>query len=73
MWRVAIGGLRILHLRDNGPLTDDNVRELGPVDILMMPIDAKEQILNNAEVEPIRRTIRTPHLPNVRALHGERS
>jgi L-ascorbate metabolism protein UlaG (beta-lactamase superfamily) len=58
IWRVEIGGLRIVHLGDNGALTEANVRELGPVDILMMPIDAREHILKNAEVEAIRRTMR---------------
>jgi L-ascorbate metabolism protein UlaG (beta-lactamase superfamily) len=58
IWRVEIGGLRIVHLGDNGPLTEDNVRDLGPVDILMMPIDAREHILKDAEVEAIRRTTR---------------
>jgi len=58
IWRVEIGGLRIAHLGDNGPLTEDNIRDLGPVDILMMPIDAREHILKDAEVEAIRRTMR---------------
>jgi len=58
MWRIEVSGLRIAHLGDNGPLTESNIRELGPVDILMMPIDAREHILKNAEVEAIRRTAR---------------
>ena len=58
MWRVEVGGLRIAHLGDNGPLTENNVRELGRVDILMMPIDAREHILKDAEVEAIRHTTR---------------
>ena len=58
MWRVEVGGLRIAHLGDNGPLTENNVRELGRVDILMMPIDAREHILKDAEVEAIRHSTR---------------
>jgi L-ascorbate metabolism protein UlaG (beta-lactamase superfamily) len=57
IWRIGVDGLRIAHLGDNGPLTDDNVRDLGRVDILMVPIDAREHILKNAEVEAIRRTL----------------
>jgi L-ascorbate metabolism protein UlaG (beta-lactamase superfamily) len=58
IWRVDVTGLRIAHLGDNGPLTENNVRELGAVDILMMPIDARAHILKEDEVQAIRRTIR---------------
>jgi L-ascorbate metabolism protein UlaG (beta-lactamase superfamily) len=58
IWRVEVSGLRIGHLGDNGPLTESNVRELGGVDILMMPIDALAHILKHYEVQTIRRTIR---------------
>ncbi len=58
IWRVEVNGLRIAHLGDNGPLTDSNVRELGRVDVLMMPIDAREHILKHDEVQAIRRTAR---------------
>ncbi|HKR65090.1 MAG TPA: MBL fold metallo-hydrolase [Thermoanaerobaculia bacterium] len=54
IWLMDIDGLRIAHLGDNGPLTDNNVKELGRVDILMMPIDAKGHILKDAEVQAIR-------------------
>lgn len=58
IWRIEVSGLRIAHLGDNGPLTESNVRELGRVDILMMPIDAREHILKNSEVQAIRGTAR---------------
>jgi L-ascorbate metabolism protein UlaG (beta-lactamase superfamily) len=58
IWRVEVDGLAIAHLGDNGPLTESNIRELGRVDILMMPIDAREHILKNHEVEAIRDTVR---------------
>jgi hypothetical protein len=35
---------------DNGPLTASNVLELGRVDILMMPIDARERYQVRARV-----------------------
>lgn len=58
IWQVEVSGLRIAHLGDNGPLTESNVRELGRVDILMMPIDARDHILKPDEVQAIRRTTR---------------
>ena len=58
IWRVEVSGLWIAHLGDNGPLAESNVRELGRVDILMMPIDAREHILKRYEVQAIRRTAR---------------
>ncbi len=59
IWRVEVSGLRIAHLGDNGPLTESNVRELlGGVDILMMPIDAREHILKRDEIQAIRRAAR---------------
>jgi L-ascorbate metabolism protein UlaG (beta-lactamase superfamily) len=57
MWRIEVDGLSMAHLGDNGALTRDNVRDLGRVHILMIPIDACEHILKNAEVEGIRRTV----------------
>jgi L-ascorbate metabolism protein UlaG (beta-lactamase superfamily) len=58
IWRVEVSGLRIAHLGDNGPLTESSVLELSHVDILMMPIDAREHILKHYEVQAIRRTTR---------------
>jgi L-ascorbate metabolism protein UlaG (beta-lactamase superfamily) len=43
---------------DNGPLTDANLQEMGRVDILMMPIDARHHILKDAEIEVIRKALR---------------
>ena len=48
---LEVAGLRIAHLGDNGPLTEANVRELGRVDILMMPADAQYHILSAADTE----------------------
>jgi L-ascorbate metabolism protein UlaG (beta-lactamase superfamily) len=56
IWRVEVGGLRIAHLGDNGPLTENNIRELGRVDIVMIPIDARKHILKDYEVQAIRDT-----------------
>lgn len=77
IWRVDVSGLRIAHLGDNGPLTESNVRALGRVDILMIPIDAQEHILKNDEIQAIRRTTRPRVLipmhyryPDLESLEG---
>jgi L-ascorbate metabolism protein UlaG (beta-lactamase superfamily) len=57
IWRIEVDGLSIVHLGDNGPLTEDNVQELDRADILMTPIDAREHILKDAEVKAIRRMV----------------
>jgi len=57
IWLLDVAGLRIAHLGDNGPLTDANVRELGHVDIVMMPIDAQHHILKESEIQAIRNAL----------------
>lgn len=58
IWLLEVGGLRIAHLGDNGPLTEANLKELGRVDVLMMPIDAKQHILKEREIQAIRNALR---------------
>jgi L-ascorbate metabolism protein UlaG (beta-lactamase superfamily) len=58
IWLLELNGLRIAHMGDNGPLTEANLQELGRVDILMMPIDAKHHILKEAEIQAIRKALR---------------
>jgi L-ascorbate metabolism protein UlaG (beta-lactamase superfamily) len=57
IWLLELDGLRIVHMGDNGPLTEANLQELGRVDILMMPIDGKYHILKEAEIEAIRKAL----------------
>ena len=54
IWVIDIDGLRIAHIGDNGPLTDEVVAALGRVDVLMAPIDAEEHIITYATVEQMR-------------------
>jgi L-ascorbate metabolism protein UlaG (beta-lactamase superfamily) len=54
IWLLQAGDLRIVHLGDNGPLTEANVRELGRVDVLMMPIDSQFHILKADQIADIR-------------------
>jgi L-ascorbate metabolism protein UlaG (beta-lactamase superfamily) len=54
IWLLKIAGLRIVHLGDNGPLTDDTVRAMGHVDVLMIPIDSQFHILKADQIAAIR-------------------
>ena len=53
IWVVETGGKRLVHLGDNGPLTEQLVKDLGTVDVLMVPIDSTYHILKQAEIEAI--------------------
>jgi L-ascorbate metabolism protein UlaG (beta-lactamase superfamily) len=53
IFRIEVDGLSIVHLGDNGPLTAQNVSDLRPVDILMLPADGLEHILKNREIAAI--------------------
>jgi L-ascorbate metabolism protein UlaG (beta-lactamase superfamily) len=57
IWMLEVGGLRIVHLGDNGPLRDDTIQQLGRVDVLMMPIDSQFHILKADEIAAIRRRL----------------
>jgi len=48
---IEVAGLRIAHVGDNGPLTAENIGDMGPVDILMLPVDGDEHILSNDAVD----------------------
>jgi len=48
---IEVAGIRLAHIGDNGPLTAENVRAMGRVDILMLPIDGDEHILSNEAVQ----------------------
>lgn len=49
IWIIEVGGLRIAHLGDNGPITDQIKNAIGTVDILMLPADGDQHILKNEE------------------------
>lgn len=54
IWIVEAGGLRIVHIGDNGPLTEAVADQIGPVDILLLPVDDLEHILSHEDVEAYR-------------------
>ena len=45
IWLIESGGARLLHVGDNGPLTEELVTQVGPIDALMLPIDGTYHIL----------------------------
>jgi L-ascorbate metabolism protein UlaG (beta-lactamase superfamily) len=57
IWLLKVGDLRIVHLGDNRPLRDDTIREIGRVDVLMIPIDSQFHILKADEIATIRRKL----------------
>ena len=57
IWVVQVGGVRIVHLGDNGPLGQGIVREIGRVDVLMIPIDSQYHILKADEIASIRKEL----------------
>ncbi len=58
IWRIKVGGLNIVHLGDNGPLTPKVIRRLGQVDILMIPIDGQYHLLTRKEIEAICKALK---------------
>ncbi len=58
IWLVQVDGIRIVHVGDNGPLTEANVRALGRVDVLMLPIDADYHILSQSQIDGIVAALR---------------
>jgi len=50
---MEVGGLRIAHLGDNGPLTPAMVDGLGRVDVLMLPADGVYHIISEETTQEI--------------------
>ena len=57
VWLIEVGGVRILHLGDNGPLTEELIEQIGKIDVLMPPVDDLEHILKFAEIAEIEREL----------------
>jgi len=53
IWLLEVAGLRIAHIGDNGPISEEAAAQLGDVDILMMPIDSEYHILKEHEIQAI--------------------
>ncbi len=57
VWLITVGGVRILHLGDNGPLTEELIEQIGKIDLLLTPVDDLEHILKFAEIAAIERRL----------------
>jgi L-ascorbate metabolism protein UlaG (beta-lactamase superfamily) len=53
IWLLDVSGIRIAHLGDNGPISEDAIEKLGRVDVLLIPIDSEFHILKREEIEGI--------------------
>lgn len=64
VWVLDAGGLRIVHVGDNGPLTAEVVEAMGVVDVLMIPVDGEEHILTfdavDAAIEDVSPQVTVP-------------
>jgi len=71
VWLLQVADLRIVHLGDNGPLRDETIRELGRVDVLMMPIDSQFHILKADQIAAIRSRLSAPILIPMHYRHDD--
>ncbi len=53
IWVIEIAGLRIAHIGDNGPISNEAIETIGKVDIIMLPIDGVYHILKEVEIQAI--------------------
>ncbi len=53
IWLLEVAGLRIAHIGDNGPISEEAAAQLGNIDIVMMPIDSVYHILKEHEIQEI--------------------
>ena len=58
LWMIEAGGVRIAHLGDTGPLTEESVRALGRVDVLMIPVDGLYHILTREQIDAVLAALR---------------
>jgi len=53
IWKINVAGISLVHLGDNGPLTEKNYIELGKTDVLMIPIDSSYHIISKETIQEI--------------------
>src|SRR5919109_2542973 len=71
IWWLKVADLHIVHLGDNGPLRDDTIREIGRVDVLMIPIDSQFHILKADQITAIRSQLTPPILIPMHYRHDD--
>ncbi len=55
---VETGGVRVAHFGDAGPLDAEQLKRLGRVDAVLLPIDGDEHILKQPQIDEIRRQLK---------------
>ncbi|MBY0502429.1 MAG: MBL fold metallo-hydrolase [Bryobacteraceae bacterium] len=55
---VETGGVRVAHFGDAGPLDAEQVKRVGRVDVVLLPIDGDNHILKPAQIEEIRKQLK---------------
>lgn len=55
---VESGGVRIAHFGDAGPLDAEQVKRIGRVDVVLLPIDGEEHILKPTQISEIVKQLR---------------
>lgn len=71
IWLIEVGGLRIVHTGDNGPIDDRIQGELGRVDMLMLPVDAEFHILSQATIDDYRERLQPRLLVPMHYRHDD--
>lgn len=55
---VETGGVRVAHFGDAGPLDAEQLKRIGRVDVVLLPIDGDDHILKPAQIDEIRRQLK---------------
>jgi len=53
IFKFEVADISLVHLGDNGPLTEANYKDLGKIDVLMIPIDSTYHILSHETIQEI--------------------
>ncbi len=57
IWVIEVAGLKLVHIGDNGPLTQEHYDAIGTPDLFFVPIDGDHHILKPDELEEVLSTL----------------
>ena len=60
IWVVEAGGVRLVHVGDNGPLSPAAIESIGRADVLLVPADGDDHILKPDEIAAAREALGDP-------------
>lgn len=60
IWVVQAGGVRLVHVGDNGPLSAASIEAIGRADVLLVPADGDDHILKPEEIAAAREALGDP-------------